>query len=60
MEDMEDDSDEKVKEVESKPKIAEEQAELKILFHRTPERVGASGDMRGKFKYEIVSLPQPL
>ena len=60
MEDVEDDSDNEVKELEGQSKTAEEQVDLKILFHRTPERVGASGDMRGKFKYEIVSLPQPL
>ena len=40
MEDVEDDSDEEVKEVEAQPKTSEEQADLKILFHRTPVGVG--------------------
>ena len=53
-------TDEEVKEVEAKPKTAEEQANLKILLHRTPEGVGASGDIRGRFKYEIVSLPKHM
>ena len=47
MEDVKDDSDE---EVEAQPKTAEEQANLKILFHRTPKGVWASGDIGGKFK----------
>ena len=31
--------------------------ELKIRFHRTPKGHWASGDMRGKFPYELVKLP---
>ena len=60
VEDVEDDSDNEVKELEGQSKTAEEQVDLKILFHRTPEGVGASGDIRGKFKYEIVSLPKHM
>ena len=60
MKDVEDDSDEEVKKVEAQHKTAEEQANLKILFHRTPEGIWASGDIRGRFKYEIVSLPKHM
>jgi hypothetical protein len=58
--DLEDDSDEEVKEVAAQPKTAEELANLKIIFHRTPAGVGASADVRGKYKYEIVSLPKHM
>ena len=43
--DLEDDSDEEVVEVAAQPKTAEELANLKIIFHRTPEGVGASADI---------------
>ena len=46
--------------MEAQPKTAAELANLKILFHRTPEGVGASGDIRGKFQYEIVPLPRHM
>ena len=58
--DLGDDSDEDVKVVEAQPKTAAELANLKILFHRTPEGVGASGDIRGKFQCEIVPLPRHM
>ena len=41
-------------------KTVEEKATLRTLFHRTPEGVGASGDVRGKFKYELVKLPKHM
>ena len=40
VEDVEDDSDNEVKELEGQSKTAEEQVDLKILFHRTHEGVG--------------------
>ena len=43
VEDVGEDTDDEVKEVEAQPKTAAELANLKILFHRTPEGVGASG-----------------
>ena len=43
--DLKDDSDEEVTEVAAQPKTAEELANLKIIFHRTPEGVGASADV---------------
>ena len=45
------DVEEEVKEVEAPAKTVEE---LKIRFHRTP--MGASGDIRGKYEYEIVRI----
>ena len=51
VQDLGDDSDVEVKEVEAQPKTASELANHKILFQRTPEGVGASGDSRGKFQY---------
>ena len=41
VEDLGDDFDKEMKEVESQPKTAAELANLKILFHRTPEGIGA-------------------
>ena len=57
LEDLGDDSDEDVK---AQPKIAAELANLKILLHRTPEGVRASGEIRQTFQYEIVPLPRHM
>ena len=44
----------------AQPKTTEELANLKIIFHRTPEGVGGSADVRGKFKYKILSFPNHM
>ena len=55
--DTDGDSEEEVTEVAAEVKTVEEKATLRTLFHRTPEGVKASQDVRGKFKYELVKLP---
>ena len=48
--DTEGDSEEEVTEVAAEDKTVQEKATLRTLFNRTPEGVGASQDVRGKFK----------
>ena len=57
---MGEDTDDEVKEVEAQPKSASDFANLRILFHRTPEGVGANGDIHGKHAFKIVKLPRHM
>ena len=63
--DLEDGYDEEVKEVAAQPKTAEELANLKIIFHRTPE--GVRGKCRCQGEEQVrdcilaqANVPQPV